>query len=64
MQGLVFAASSKKNCECYQSIIKLPSFPYIPDFSAISIAGSSNDQYEAANMTPPANPRLASNSFL
>ena len=45
-------------------VITIPSFPYIPDFSAISIAGSNNDQYDAANMTPPANPRLASNSFL
>ena len=41
----------------------LPSSPYILDFSAISIAGSSRDQYDAASITPPAKPKLASNSF-
>lgn len=38
-------------------------FPYSFDSSAISIAGFSNDQYDAAVITPLANPRLASKSL-
>ena len=40
-----------------------PSAPYDPDSSAISMAGASNDQYDAASITPALNPRLASSNF-
>lgn len=41
-----------------------PFSPYTVDFSAISIAGASNDQYEAAVITPAAKPKLTSSNFL
>lgn len=39
-------------------------FPYIPDFSASSMAGPNNDQNDAAIITPAANPSAMSNDFL
>lgn len=41
----------------------LPSSPYIPEPSAISIAGARSDQNEAAIITPAANPKAASSDF-
>ena len=38
--------------------------PKVEISEAISIAGASKDQYEAANMTPAANPRLPSSKPL
>lgn len=41
-----------------------PFSPYKPEFLHISIAGSSKDQYEAAVITPAANPKDTSSNFL
>lgn len=40
-----------------------PCAPYVPDFSANSIAGASSDQNDAAIMTPAAKPSAMSNDF-
>jgi hypothetical protein len=37
---------------------------FLPEVWAISIPGASSDQNDAANMTPAANPRLPSRTFL
>lgn len=41
-----------------------PFEPYVPDFSANSMAGDSSDQNEAAIITPAANPSAISSDFL
>lgn len=41
-----------------------PFSPYILDSVACSMAGDSKDQNDAAVMTPAANPKLVSKSFL
>lgn len=41
-----------------------PFLPYVPELSANSMAGASNDQNDAAIITPAANPSATSNDFL